>query len=311
MNIRKGTIFYRYLNNELEQVRVYKIQNSETVCIEFEDGRKEKITASDLYKYFTMLNPDGYVSFTRVKMNGSQLDDVIITFHRRMDILQNNQPYAVCRQAITDLYTNLINRESEIQYIGCSVSIDTCPEDVDFRLCTACDEVVSIEMISFYIGDTIDTALGFVKTKAYDSILQVMKNQCNTNILGCCTSVKELLMQNNFEYDVLRGLDIQPISFKIELEKDENGLDSLSKTCTTQLEDILKRELKTTIVVPYSKEIDMKDIQMDHVLVRDSNNDIYIVGYVGGERVNHSYNALEDKRDYILMNDLKYSKLNH
>ena len=311
MNIRKGTIFYRYLNNELEQVRVYKIQNSETVCIEFEDGRKEKITASDLYKYFTMLNPDGYVSFTRVKMNGSQMDDVIVTFHRKLDIIQNNQPYAVCRQAITDLYTNLINRDEEAKWIGCSVSIDTCPEGVDFRLCTACDEVVSIEMISFYIGDTIKKTLSFIKTSVYDNILQVMKNSCNSNILGCCASVEELLMQNDFEYDVLCGLEIKPVSFKIELEKDEDEVDRLTKTCTTQLEDILKRELKTTIVVPYSKEIDMKDIKMDHVLVRDSNNDIYIIGYVGGERVNHSYSALEDKRDYLLMRELKYSKVNH
>lgn len=310
MSICKGSIFYRYIDNKLEKIRVCRMQNSETVSIELEDGTKKKVSIKDIHQNYTLLNPDGYVSFTRVKMNGSHLDDVIITFHRKSDIAQNNHPYAVCRQAITDLYTNLINRKCDIQYIGCSVSIDTCPEDVDFRLCTACDEVVNTEMIAFYIGDTIKKTLSFIKTSIYDDILKVMKNQCNSNILGCCTSVEELLMQNNFEYDVLRGLDIYPVSFKTELEKDDNGIDHLSKTCTTQLEDILKRELKTTIVVPYSKEIDMNEIKMDYILIRDLNKDIYIVGYVGGERVNHSYDALEDKRDYILMNDLKYSKLN-
>lgn len=311
MNIRKGTYYYRFINDEIEKIRIYRIQNSETVSVIDMSGNRVKMPIEKLNGY-TMLNPDGYITFTKVKMNGSSMDDVIVTFHRKVDLAQNNQPYAVCRQAITDVYTNLIKLNGEITYIGCSVSVDSCPQDIDFSLCTACDEVISMEMISYYIGDSIDTILSFIKTNQYNQILRSMKKSCNSNIIGCCETLKDLLVTNNFEYDILRGVNVYPVSFKINIKADEQyeGIDHLTEECTMKLEDVLKHRLTTTIVIKYSKDINIRDIEMDHIIIKDSDSDIYIIGYVAGEKVNHSYNALEDKRDYILMNSLKYSNLN-
>lgn len=306
--IAKGQIYYRYITNSIEMIRIKKLQNSEiATTINTDNGDIKKIKISELQDDWKLLNPDGYITFTIVKMNGSKMDDVIVTFHRKNDIDHGSLPYAVCRQSITDLFTNLTNRNDDITYVGCSVSVDTCPEDVNYQLCTACDSVSKMEMVAYYIGDEITDILSFIKQQNYDNILNVISKNCNHNIYGCCTSIKSLLIENGFEYDVLRGLGIYPVSFKINYFEDEDKIDHLEPECIGKIENIIKRELKMNVVLKYSKYIDMNSINMDHIMVRDSDKNIYIIGYVAGGYKNTTYDSFADKRDYLLLNSLKYS----
>ena len=116
MNVLLGSKWYRYdKDGNLVVVRVVRHNSDTNVSVirlkqkldEIQSLEKRKIDIRDLEDAYTMLNPDGYVTFNIVtignKEDGKPVQDVVVTLHRLKDLNTGNKvPYAVCRQNAND-----------------------------------------------------------------------------------------------------------------------------------------------------------------------------------------------------------------
>ena len=172
-------------------------------------------------------------------------------------------------------------------YIGCSISKDTCPENVDFRMLIGCNKVVRSDMVAIYYDDDIDDILSMVKSKPYDDVLEILnKGFMENKVRGSVSTLSELLKSNDFIGDVYRGFNIVKVGFKYE--------EFAKVECTRAIEDIIKREMVAPVWVKYERDIDLSKIQDSHILVLDNTKTLYVVSYTPGEYSNRPYLAMGD-----------------
>lgn len=307
MKIFLGDKFYRYIEetDTVEIIRISKIKNENSFSYVTVDNTKGTITKSELLDSYTKLKSDATIAFTIVNLQ-DDMKDVIVAMYRTNDLENGvNLPYAVCRQNIFDLFTNQVQK-GKTMYFGVSVSVDTIPEDVPFEMTLACNGLVYDNKISVYMDDTLETILSFVNTGKFDAVLNsIYTKVSNSEIKGYCNSLEQLLLENDFMYDFLRAFDIHRVDF--ELETQENG--ELDVNQRIIIEEMLKVEMFRTYVLEYDKEINLKEIKRNYILVSDKNNKLFIVGYDKGEYINRAYvQNIKDKRDAVAM--LRYKKLN-
>lgn len=302
-----GDIFYRNLENgNLDLIRINKFKNENSMIGIDQYGNTQKYSRDELINKWTRLKPIGYLSLSTVKLDNN-FKDVIVSIFRQKDLDNGDSiPYCVCRQSVIDLFTMQTNRNPNIQYVGISVSKDTIPEDTPYEMMLACNGVDDIVMISMYLGDTLDKLLSFVpSTQKYDRVLKNLYDSINpierNRLRGYCVSLKQLLNENNFMYDMLKAYDIEPIPYSVITVNDSELYPDIRK----YLEGVLKVEMFKTYVIPYDLDIDLKSIKRNHVLVMDAMEKLYIIAYDKGEYINREYrDNIKDKRDAILM--LKY-----
>ena len=144
------------------------------------------------------------------------LSDVIFALS---PITEQEIPYAVCRQGISDVFTNNMAKSDFVLYLGASISQDTCPSNIDFRFTLSCDKVIYTLPIVVYLDDTLDDILGLFKHKKFDTAIRNYSAAMEHNVhykrvLGTCNTIKELLINNNFMFDFRR-----PVLF-ISMKKD-------------------------------------------------------------------------------------------
>ena len=312
--MKVGSKYYKFIDdNTVRVLRLTKIKNDNEFVMRDSQDNVVKLNKNELESY-TLLRPDGYITFSIVGLE-QDTRDVIVTLHRRKDIENgDNIPYCVCRQNIFDLFANQIVKDENI-YIGVSISKDTCPEDTPYDITMACNTVERTQMVAVYIDDTLDTILSMINQHKYNETLKKMYGSIiNPNLKGYCISLKQLLEENYFMYDFLKGFDIEPVRIKINEEDIEYGL---TNSDIRYLESLFKFHMQRLYVIKYDKDIDMSSIQRDYVLVSDLNQKIYILTYDKTEESiyneNESYTELYDlptaKEDY--MNLVKYKNNNY
>lgn len=302
ITINVGEKFYRFgQNNRLEIIRITDIKSDLKIKIDIFD---KPVTKEYIENNYTKLKPDIHLLFAIVNLDKGVKDVVISTYKRKELDEGNNIPYAICRQNVIDVFANQIQL-SEVKYAGTSISIDTVPEGVDFRMFTACNGIDKSKSVSCYIDDTLEDILKLINTSKYDNVLKdLSKKMEGSNIIGYKDSVEQLMKETNFMFDFLGSHGIIQLEFKIE--KRENS-DELIQPQVTYLEDLLKTEMFRTYLIPYDKEIDINKIERSHVIVSDKTGKLYIVAYDKGDYINRAYkNNFKDKRDAIAM--LKYTK---
>lgn len=300
-----GDKYYKILEDDsLDIIRIKRIKNENTfICID-NTNKEVKLSKKELEDYIK-LKPDGYITLSIVELQ-EKIKDVLVCIHTRKDIDNGIQiPYAVCRQNIYDVFTNAINRDNNKTYVGCSVSIDTVPADVDYKMMVACNSVLSSNMISIYLDDKYEDILNLIQRKdKYDEILSILYNGIlNADVYGYCNSLNQLLKDNNFMYDFHKAFNIEEVDFILEVENEYE----LIPEQRIILEDILKEEMFQTYVLKYDKEIDLNKIKRNYILVSDKKEDVYIVAYDKGEYINRAYrDNIKDKRDAVTL--LKFKK---
>lgn len=305
-----GDKFYKYIEEEdrIEIVRIIKMKNTETFIIEREDTKdKFKINRDRLLSEFTRLKSDGFISFAIVNLQDN-LKDVIVSLYRSKDI--DNKvalPYAACRQNIFDLFSSQIKREginSDVTYIGISVSVDTIPEDTPYEMVLSCNGIIENTMVSVYIDDTLDSILSMIRESKYDLVLKTLNNRLSDpKIVGSCESLRDLLIYNNFMYDFHKGFNIVKVPFKVEILESYEILPEQR----IYLENDLKVEMFRTYTLEYDKEINLNKIEREYILISDVNDKLYILAYDKGKYINRVYQQnIKDKRDILTM--IKYSR---
>lgn len=291
-----NTRFYKYYDNDkIIELRVIKFNNAETCkCIITkgpDEGNKITIPVKTLQQEYTMLTYDGIIIFSiaQIKQN---LDDVMVTVLKRDNMVAGvSTPNVVCRQCVVDLFAKQFS-QNHVDYVGLSISKETCPADIEFENFLACESIKDSIIVSYYIGDKLDDILSLFRhdkfnTTLHSSFIDHCNSLARTNPAmaeyfkrkgeanGYVQTLSELVHLNNFEYDLYRTFDIWPSTFTSDNFSD--GV--LSKNTEQWLSDILRTKIYKSLVVKYDKDIDLKAINKKYCLVADSEGTVYVVAY--------------------------------
>ena len=294
-----GCKFYKYDENNVPHIiRIKRIKNYNTYICTDEEGTRFKMFKEDLERDYVRLIPDGIITLSNVMLK-NQNRDVVITLHRKKEIeLRDDTPYVICRQSIFDFFTNMIMKTEQFHYIGVSVSLDTCPPDINFKDCAMCESIIDNQLIDIYIDDKFEDIISLLSTKKSDMILKQLAEKASPSVLGYTKSVRELLISTRFMYDFLKAFNIYPLNFEVEVFEDG----TIPENQITELEDMLKFKINQILVVKYDKGINLSEIEHKYVLVSDIKENVYLVAYKRGEYLNRPYDNLPDhsERDKLI-----------
>lgn len=292
---KTGAKFYTYNEgeDEPEVIRVCKVDEVKKIVKVIDvKGTKRQVNFDRLINEYRQLSPDGILNISIVK--NKNVSDVIVSLGRYVyNEDDGSLPYAVCRQLIYDVFGNYASMSKKVYdygnkiYSGMSISQDTCPVNVSFKDVLSCDKLIENRSILVYRDDTLKDIFSIISTKKYDSILRNTKELSESTDLGTfnpgdipvgfCSTLKELLESNNFMYDFRRAFHIMEVPYHIE----ESDI-KLSYENVLYIENEIKANIMNTYMIKYTREIDLKDIKRDYMLVSsaaDKFKDLYIVAF--------------------------------
>ena len=301
-----GYKFYKFEDGKCKNIRVVGIKNKDVVKIIHEDDylHIETMNPNDIINDYTKLISDGLMTFNIVKLfinkekEGISEDDIIVCLYKASTMRDNIQePDVVCRQNITDLYYNYQRQDEETEMVGMCMTHATCPANLDYMIMTACDGVEYSIGVNVYIEDNIETILSMIPTKRFDKVLDngLSKHLKRCNILdngtiishnGYCRNLKQLLLENNLQYDYntvynITGLNVD-MNDNIAITKDETDEEyyTLKNDIINQLNNLFKINISNTIVIEYDHDIDLQELRgVKYFIIRDINNKLFIVNY--------------------------------
>jgi hypothetical protein len=100
---------------------------------------------------------------------------------------------------------------------------------------------------------------------------------------GTAVSIRQLWEENDFIGNYKSLFNIVQIEFQIVLGKESYNTDGdiiLNPKQKNRLEDMLRRYIANIRVIKYDKDIDIsKIVNVQHVVVCDSENKIYLIAY--------------------------------
>lgn len=290
-----GQRLYRFVNGNLYQCRLVKVYNDNCYAVVADSGLTVKLTKAE-YDNYTKLREDGVIVFSNVMLQDG-IPDVIVSMFRQSD-LSTGLPYCVCRNNVFDIFSNSIENDGGKMYIGCSVSKDTCPENIDFRMFVACNSVEYTEIVAIYYDDNIDTIMNLLKKSyKFDETLALLKAGFDEKTRGSVSTLRELLETNHFLADIRRGFNIITAPIGVYSKETEPFFNRV-------IEDYIKRRIISPTWVPFTRDIDLNRITDSYNLVIDSANNIYVVSYAEGEYCNDSYLAMGDMTEVEALRNL-------
>lgn len=302
--IAPGTVFFKYLpgSDEPNLIRLIRIKNSDCFVVESK-GAKIKMSGVEFSTY-TKLNPDAQICISIVELE-DKAPDIIVTVYRKEDANTDGLPYCICRQNLYDMFTNTVSPSEDGRfYIGCSVSKDTCPKDINFKQLLACNGVVKTDIISAYYEDSLDKILSFINTMEYDQVIDMLNQGYDHNqVITNNQTLKDLLSYSHFMDDFWRGLNVVKAPFEF--------IPELVGELTKWIEDIIKHEMISPVVVRFTRDIDLDIIQDQYLLLLDANDSLFVVSYKEGEYINRPYAFMGDNTEVETLEKLagkKYEK---
>lgn len=282
-----GAKFYKYKEDgTLEMIRIIRSKSENCfVVIKNDDFSVTHTRTSEQLHEYTLLRADAIYTFNIVILgeNDATLHDVLITMSRKKD---KREPYVVCRQMMQNIFAQMITNET---VLGNCVSQDSCPKDINFKANLMCNKLVRSMNINGYLDDTPETILKLVDklVKQADKFLVDQHKRLSGSYHGLCSSVEELLNNNGFWDEVNKGLQITQLNDKIE-----NC--SLNLEQLTYLEKHISYLMDNVHVVEYGNDIDFTQIKSDYMLIKDSENKLYLVSYLRGSFIKQEHLSEEE-----------------
>lgn len=295
-----GQKIYKYIGGTLIQCRLIRVKNDDCFVVETSNGSKINLT-KDIYDSYLKLKENGLVVISKVMLENN-IPDIIVSFFRNED-LPKGIPYAVCRHNVYDVFTNTIENDGGAMYIACSVSQDTCPDNMKFEMMLGCNSVEQSNLVAIYYDDDIDDIISLIKgtngMKVYEATMKLLYDGfIKDKVRGTCSSVEQLLKENHFIEDIRRGLNVLSVNFKYE------GNEKFLPEFIRHIEDIIKVQMINPVWVKYEGDVDLSKIQDKHLLILDKSKTLYIVSYREGEYVNRPYYEMGDTTEVDTLNRL-------
>ena len=294
-----GTKYYKFIGDDIIMIRLLRVKNADAYVVDA-NGTRCTMTKAEFESY-RKLNPDGYVGYCIVEQE-ENIQDVLVSFHRRKDLNTKKQlPFAVCRQNLYDFFSNAINQEEGVTHIGCSISQESCPLEIEFPILLASNSIHEMTLTACYIEDTLSDLLKLVSTPKYDDVLYKLYQMYDKEkTRGACPNLKQLLYENGFINDVYRGFN--------ELKVHFDYVPELMHELVHAVEDIVKYQLLDPIWIPFDRDVDLKAIRDEYLIIRDASNKLWVVSYKRGEYVNRPYFLQEDHTEFDTLNKIIQSK---
>lgn len=286
--IHLGSKYY----NDDNLYRVLSFANADTVrVLDLVSKEIVKLNTKTLKKDYTLLLPDAVLSFNIAQLPNN-IEDVIVFMNRFSDLNDGNQlPYCVCRQNIRDIHANIIKNDFLHQeFVGCSVSIDSIPPEVDYRIMLACEGLNYYTMVYTYIDDSLEDILSCIpRIDKYDRVLDDLFRSYakfkhlpigpeSDGIYGYCSTLRKLLVDNNFMYDFRTGLGVWQIDTEMVLTEDH----TIDPKLKESIEIMITHRINNEVCIPYRKDTDIDAIKRSYVLVADSKDELYLIVYDKG-----------------------------
>lgn len=305
---------------------------SEITIFDYDDNERKKVRVETL-KEWTPLKPDGILTLNIVNVvdQGTKKinKDVMVTATKYLNVELglSNLPFAVCRQSITDIFHNLAISDENDMLVGVSVSENTCPANFDFRIMLACSEVVYYQMINFYRNDTLEDIYPMVNLKKFDEVLENLfleyaktKNDPKIMLMkehgGWCRTLKLLLKQNNFQFDINEMLGITEVNFTIADFLEERPLPGKEgqtyQVACQDLHDWLCQMYQMNIdevaFIEFDHDINLADFNDSRYFIfRDDKNKLYLAVYtLGKEKFEADLEAKYNEMDFSTKFKLSY-----
>ena len=304
INKYRGYVFYKVDENDsVELLRIVDIEEfNDKVVVKKENGITKTMTIGALSKY-TPLEPTGFIMFTRVTVNGQDgipADDIIASVYRLIDVKMDiNEPYAICRQNVTDFFYSLISTDEDHEQVGVSCSRDTCPGNIPYHVLACCDSVLNSTMVNFYLNDTLEDILQCINPKELSAINSLLEENYITHMRsnnpmymsrfdenmsdkGWCRNLHQLLFENNFitDLDTMRNITSLDFDLSKYLKEEDTDVYSFNEIMLLFFNDTFKINATTTMVIKYDFDINLGDFNNSHyTLLRDNTNTVYVVVY--------------------------------
>ena len=264
----RGLKFFQFPDNSDEPnvVRLVKYMEAEKKykMRSNKDNSIVYIPREDLEEDWIKLNPDGIMEFIICSARDNQgelVPDVMVTLHKRgEDHLIEGKPYAICRQAVIDIFVLL----QQGKYIaGMTMSRDTCPPEVKFESVYQYENPKTMEFVAIYNTDHLPDIIKFINVSKYDKQLRLIKSRDKMGIPGYNTTLYDMLKNNYFMLDFHTAFDIHEFKFD---EFDFTNRD----TCRILTEYIIRNKYEVPsrfYPVHYDKHIDLSDIKRHYILI--------------------------------------------
>lgn len=290
-----GTKFFKKINeNEEQLIRIVKKKNNKYIYYdESDDSHKYKELSTEELNEFTKLKEDAKISFNDVLIstdNGltKPLKDEIILVIRKND----TENYIVCRQFIPDIFYQLVFPNSTKK--GCCVTKDSCPTNIKFKALGSCQKLVSSTTISIYLDDTKEIIYELIKNKlkTINKFFDEQKYLINY-YEGIADTLEQLLDETGFWDELEKSLGITKLDSPIN-----NNM--LSADQLVYLQNKISYLINNIDIVEYWYDIDISKIKGDYMILKDSNNKLYLLSYLKEDFIKNEDVMSSDEMDKFL-----------
>lgn len=285
-----GTKYQIFEGDNLKVRRVVKAKGNDTYVMK-ENGVEQNfiVTEKELVDKYVRLTPDAFLNIMITKepaYEGTDVNDVYFCVNRATDITMGvNEPSLILRQ---NIYSNFKNISSSLfgdVYIGeCTTIVNSSKEElVEFM---TFEGIIKQYSIATYLDDSEADILACIPNKFKKDInatLCDIKSSMPEMCKGTTESLEQLWKENDFIGNYKSIFNITQIDFPIVLGKESynaKGDVILNSKQKQRLEDMLRRYISNIRVIKYDKDIDIsKIVNVQHVVVSDSENNIYLIAY--------------------------------
>lgn len=304
-----GNIYFRLNDDgEYDYWRIIRIQNANVVSCEhnWNPNDVRKFRLSELYKNCLRLDSNAILTVSRVIVGytekGMPIHDIVVMVYdkNKNSTVQFNQPSIICRQAISDVFYQPFCKDTHNPMVGISVTPSTCPSEYSMKDMAMCDQVLESMIVNVYRTDTLDSIIRLIKPSKWNNTLEDLLNNYYNNVIlksvpydqlpdkmpdtyhGYCKSIDLLLWYNNFMYDFYAMMGIQKVKFKIDYPKNMNTEKDeyiLPPEQVELLQELYQVNMEHVFAVPFDYSLDLEAIKINAVLVMDSENVLYVIGF--------------------------------
>ena len=237
---------------------------------------------------YVNLKSDGLIMISDVIVAkseaGKDIKDVIIMFYKydeKIGDVDLSKPAVIARQALND------PTSEDSDKVGFSFYTDDLPDDFPIDTLLVFDTLLDTRAFNYYKTDTFDTIYGFLHSTESDDIIKDLYDASIYHAKkvfkyfeepkdgyynGQCKDLFTLLKATNFMIDVRTSIGIGTVDFDMM-----GNIDPEKKLFISLMYGGIN--IDTMYVTAFDYTIDLKKIRMKHLLIMDSTDTLYLVGY--------------------------------